>query len=499
MSNHYLNYRNTIDQFASKKILVIGDFILDVYVKGVSTRLSPEAPVPVVDVAEKLKLLGGAANTAYNLKALSADVTFCTMLGADAAADEAIKLMEACEIIVSNILHDDERTTLVKTRVVAGDRVLVRYDEGTDNPIDATAEQNIINLLQKEYYKYDAIIISDYDKGLITEKVVNHLVHLQETHHKFLVVDSKRLPFFSALKPDLIKPNYDEVRKLLNVPPQYTSRSNQIQRDGGALYAKTKSKFAAVTLDSEGSIIFHEDQVVYKAFAPAIAAPNVSGAGDTYISAFTLALICSNDVPTAAELATAAASIAVSKSETAACFAKELGCYFSLQQKCILSATSLEAVCQSYHAQGKRIVFTNGCFDILHSGHVSYLNQARALGDILIVGLNNDESIKRLKGEKRPINPLQDRVEVLAGLTSVTHIIPFGDERDDTPIKLIKAVKPSIFVKGGDYTRDKLPEADTIDEVGGTIIFIPLVPDHSTTRIIDRIHAPSIFSEPELI
>src|SRR5687768_190655 len=175
MSNLYLNYQNTIDQFASKKILVIGDFILDVYVKGTSTRLSPEAPVPVVDVAEKIKLLGGGANTAYNLRALSGQVTFCTVLGSDPAAEEAINLLRACDIDVTHILKDKARSTPVKTRVVAGGTVLVRYDEGSENEISRTTERNLLNLLEQEYSKYDAVVISDYHKGLITQNVVFHL------------------------------------------------------------------------------------------------------------------------------------------------------------------------------------------------------------------------------------------------------------------------------------------------------------------------------------
>jgi D-beta-D-heptose 7-phosphate kinase / D-beta-D-heptose 1-phosphate adenosyltransferase len=490
-----MNYLNVIDRFSTKKILVIGDCILDVYVKGVSTRLCPEAPVAVVDVTQNCSVLGGAANTACNLAALSADVTFCSVLGCDNAAEEVLDQLRSAGVNTVHVIKRPNRTTIVKTRVVSGDRVLIRYDEGTINSIDEVTEQMIMSSLQSDYAAYDAVIISDYSKGVITPKLLEFLQQLQETHRTFLVVDSKRLEFFSALQPDLVKPNYEEVIKILGLDRASQGRSEQIFPFADKLFEFTQSRLVAVTLDAEGSLIIENGRPVHRSIAPTVSYPYVSGAGDTYISSFTLGYLSSNSIETAAEIATAASTVAIGKDDTAACFVDELKCYFCRQQKFIHTIKYLEDICVAYHAEGKRIVFTNGCFDILHSGHVSYLNQARALGDILIVGVNNDESINRLKGPRRPINPLADRIDVLCALTAVTHVIPFGDAFDDTPIQLIKAVRPAIFVKGGDYTRGQLPEADTVDAVGGQIIFIPLIPDHSTSRIIERIHT----QQPELI
>jgi D-beta-D-heptose 7-phosphate kinase/D-beta-D-heptose 1-phosphate adenosyltransferase len=214
----------------------------------------------------------------------------------------------------------------------------------------------------------------------------------------------------------------------------------------------------------------------------------VSGAGDTYLSAFVLTYISSGDVVVSTEVATAAATLAVKKESTAICSNAELKSFFNLQTKYIPDVQDLKELCDVYRSEGKRIVFTNGCFDILHSGHVTYLHCAKELGDVLIVGLNSDESIRRLKGESRPINPLPDRLQVLSALSSVDHIIAFGDETDDTPIPLIRTVKPDVFCKGGDYTKDQLPEAATVEESGGKIIFLTHIPDHSTTGIINRIH-----------
>jgi D-beta-D-heptose 7-phosphate kinase/D-beta-D-heptose 1-phosphate adenosyltransferase len=219
-----------------------------------------------------------------------------------------------------------------------------------------------------------------------------------------------------------------------------------------------------------------------------VASATVAGAGDTFISAFTLAALTGASPADAAQVAIAAAHVVVNKDNTAWCFLKELKYHFHLKEKYVAAIGDLEDLCDLYRFQGKRIVFTNGCFDILHSGHVTYLNQAKTLGDVLIVGVNRDESIRRLKGSERPINPLHDRLQVLAALGCVDHVIPFGEAHDDTPISLIACVKPQVFAKGGDYHNGMLPEASTVERYGGRIVFLQHVRDHSTTDIINRIH-----------
>ncbi len=236
-------------------------------------------------------------------------------------------------------------------------------------------------------------------------------------------------------------------------------------------------------------MLFDKSNCIYRTTAPAVANPNVSGAGDTYISAFTLASLAGATAITASAVATAAAAIAIQKEDTASCSCKELQNYFDVNSKYISSYETLEMLCDLYHNTGRRIVFTNGCFDILHSGHVSYLEQARNLGDVLIVGVNTDDSIRRLKGETRPINTLTDRMKVLTALRCIDYVVAFGSEEDDTPIPVLEVVKPHVFAKGGDYTEADLPEAATIRKNGGEIRFIPFVPDHSTSRIIQRIHS----------
>lgn len=487
MSEDTIVYHDIIGKFTNKNILVIGDFILDVYLKGVSTRLSPEAPVPVVDVNERQQIPGGAGNVVSNLRALGASVTLCTVIGDDHEGSESASLLENLGVKTTSIVRAQDRRTISKTRVMAGNHVITRVDQGDTAPLEEHHEDVLIQFITQSYEAAEAVLISDYDKGVITPKILSAIIRLQARWPKFLAVDSKRLEFFHKLHPFLVKPNYDECIRLLELPHVFASRAEQIAMYATHLYEKVNAEIIAVTLDNEGSLIIETGQMVHRCVAPAIVNPQVSGAGDTYLSAFMLAYITSIDSKASAEIANAAAAIAVKKPHTSSCANIELRNYFNVQKKFITSLNELAALCNEYRAQGRKIVFTNGCFDILHSGHVTYLHCAKELGDILIVGLNSDESIKRLKGETRPINPLPDRLKVLSGLTSVDHIITFGDANDDTPIPVIKVVKPNIFVKGGDYTKDKLPEASTVEELGGKITFLPHIPDHSTTSIINKI------------
>jgi D-beta-D-heptose 7-phosphate kinase/D-beta-D-heptose 1-phosphate adenosyltransferase len=482
------NVTDIFSNFHTKKILVIGDVMLDVYLNGSSSRLTPEAPVPVVDVETRKKHLGGAGNTACNFRSLGAEVTLVSATGDDYGGEEIKELLADLAISDETILSIKQRTSLVKTRLASGGQVIARYDRGTTTPLSDEDEEVLIGFISENYEHYDAIVISDYDKGIVTETMVQTLKRLQLRHNKFLAVDSKRLTFFSILQPDFVKPNYEEAVKLLGVKPFVQGRREQIVALGDLLGSKTNARIVSVTLDKDGSVFFKGGEFVHHSDAPVVASPHVSGAGDTFLAAFVLAFAARGDVETAAEIATGAAAIAIQKESTASCFIHELKRYFQTASKCI-HASELKVLCDQHRQEGKRIVFTNGCFDILHSGHVGYLRRARMLGDVLIVGINTDESIRRIKGHSRPVNTLDDRIEVLSALSFVDHVVAFGSEEEDTPAELIQLIKPRFFVKGGDYDRDKLPEAEVVEQSGGEIIFIPLVPDHSTTSIIQKINS----------
>ncbi|HEX8038344.1 MAG TPA: D-glycero-beta-D-manno-heptose 1-phosphate adenylyltransferase [Chryseosolibacter sp.] len=488
-----------IKTFSGKRILVIGDLILDIYLKGSSTRLCPEAPVPVMDVREKQMFLGGAANTVCNLRALGASVNFCTVAGSDAAGDEAVRLLADLGVDPTTVIRHRMRKTITKSRVIAGSQLITRIDEGTEAPIDAHTSRKLVHSVERAIKGCDALVVSDYDKGVITAPVLAELKALAHKNALFTAVDSKRLLFFSSLQPSYAKPNYREAMHLLGTPVQPSGKVEQIRNEAARLHQKINAPLITVTLDGDGSVVIENGRPTYVCHAPFIASPQVAGAGDTYLSAFVLSFINSHRAAISAEIATAAAAIAVRKESTASCWQAELKNYFNLHSKYIGAVADLEETCAAYRADGKRIVFTNGCFDILHSGHVAYLRRAKKLGNVLIIGLNTDESIKRIKGKDRPINGLEDRLQVLAGLSSVDHIIPFGSEHDDTPVALIRAVRPHVFAKGGDYTKEKLPEAATVEACGGEIVFLDHVPDHSTTRIINRISRMGHRAQEEIL
>lgn len=468
------------------KVLVVGDLILDVYLKGRSTRLCPEAAAPVLEIATCEQALGGAGNTAYNLASMGAIVTCMGVTGNDEGALDICGLM-ARQQINAAVIKAPDRGTMVKTRLVAGTQLLTRYDSGTETAVSAAVEQRLIALLESCYGQYDAVVLADYQKGLFTPRVIAALESLRRLHDSFLAVDAKDLRLFASLRPSVAKPNSLEVSQLLHLQFGAGKRTEALQDAGKDLYALTGAAVTTVTLDDEGALVFIKDQLAAHTTAHKVRHPQVSGAGDTYISTYTLASLYCADPVSAATIAGMAAGIAITKDTTASCTSAELMAASAVQGKFVEDIATLAMLGTLYRNAGSRIVFTNGCFDILHSGHVNYLRNARELGDVLIVGINTDESIRRLKGEDRPVNTLAERMEVLAGLAAVTHIIPFGQLTDDTPCDLITALRPDIFVKGGDYTLETLPEARLVEQLGGEVQLLPLVKGRSTTAIIREI------------
>ncbi|WP_207420573.1 D-glycero-beta-D-manno-heptose 1-phosphate adenylyltransferase [Desertivirga brevis] len=490
------SYQHIINNFNNSKVLVIGDVILDAYLKGDSTRLSPEAPVPVVNVLTKEEAVGGAANIALNLCALGADVTFLSAVGSDEEGQRAIDILSGKGIGTDYIVKEEGRRTTVKTRVMAKAQILARFDQGTQHPILLDTQMKLEKVLLERYDDFDAVVIGDYYQGILTPYIVSVLQKLQEVSQKLLSVDSKELTAFAKLRPTLVKPNYFEAMKLAGLDFIPSNRVRQAETTGKILHEKTGAEIIALSLDAEGALIFEDGDLSYRADAYNVPAPNVVGAGDTFISAFTLSLINSADIGSATELAIAAATVAIQKEDTAPCYNSELKAFFTSNSKLVSDAAELQQITEVYRSQGKKVVFTNGCFDILHSGHVSYLNRSKELGDVLIVALNCDESVQRLKGPDRPINPLDDRIEVLSGLSAIDHVVSFGHQNEDSPVELIKAARPDIYAKGGDYTKETLPEASLVEELGGKIEFVSFVPDHSTTRIIHRINNGGQLKQP---
>lgn len=498
---HYLN------RFSALRVVVIGDAMVDHYLRGPSHRLCREAPVPIVDVTSETATGGGAANTAINARSLGASVELVSVVGDDEAGRHLKRLLRKQEVGVRHLRLDPARRTLSKHRIMANGQLLVRFDHGTNTPLSPDLETKVMRSLTTLLAEADAVIISDYEYGVLTPGIKKWLGRLQARRPRVLVVDAKRPQAYRESGITAVKPNYGEVLKLLDLEVETkvangngslptgaggrsdcSARVEQIQRHGDEILKRTGAQIAAVTLDHDGALIFERNRPHYRTYAQPHPDSRAAGAGDTFTCSLALSLAAGAHTPAAAEIASAAAGIVVAKEGTTACSLSELRGYLLGSDKIIAGGEALGDQVRYLRERAKRIVFTNGCFDILHRGHITYLSQAKELGDVLIVGLNSDESVRRLKSGNgngpRPINRLEDRAQVLAAMSCVDFVVPFGE---DTPRRLIEIVKPDVFVKGGDYTRESLPEAPLVEQLGGDVRILPYIDNLSTTSIVERI------------
>jgi D-beta-D-heptose 7-phosphate kinase/D-beta-D-heptose 1-phosphate adenosyltransferase len=473
-----------IARFSGLRVLVVGEAMLDSYLRGSARRLSQEAPVPVVSVAEREDAPGGAANTAANLRALGAEVALLSVIGSDSEGGLLQSTLAARGVSCEHMLARAARRTLAKHRIMSGPHMLVRFDQGSSDPVDQVTERALIERLEQLFPQCDALVVSDYRHGLLTPRVIRTIAALQAAQPRVVVVDARDLGAYRQVRPTAVKPNYEETLGLLSLSPTAGQRAEALADCGEQVLALTGARIAAVTLDCEGALIFERGNAAYRTYARPASGARTTGAGDTFVSALALALAAGAETPAAAELAAAAAQIAVAQDGTSACSLQLLREHFAADDKYLDDRARLAARVALLRQQGRRIVFTNGCFDILHRGHVTYLSRAKALGDVLIVGVNTDESVRRLKGPLRPINSLEDRAQVLAALSCVDQIVPFGE---NTPCELIEVIRPDVFVKGGDYTRAQLPEAPLVERYGGSVQILPYLENRSTTSMIDRI------------
>jgi D-beta-D-heptose 7-phosphate kinase / D-beta-D-heptose 1-phosphate adenosyltransferase len=483
----------TINAFAGMTVTVIGDAMLDAYLVGPAYRLSPEAPVPVVDVVDRQHTPGGAANTAVNVRALGGRTRLLGVVGADEGGAALRGALRTAGVADEDLITAPGRATLAKQRILAGTQLIVRYDQGSTDALEPALERDLIERLHAAWSASDAVIVSDYGYGTITGSLIATIAELQARAPRVLAIDSKRLGAFRSLHPTIAKPNFPEVRTLLGAEHEQVpaDRLDWVIAHAGAILDATGAVIAAVTLDAAGAVVLERERLPLRFPACQTTQPHPSGAGDTFISAFTLAVAAGSSTEMAGRLATAAADHVVVIEGTAPCPAADLQAAMARERTYISDRAQLCALADAYRKLGRRIVFTNGCFDILHTGHVACLTEARALGDLLIVGLNSDASVRRQKGADRPINPLDERAAMLAALRCVDHVVPFDE---DTPIDLVRVVRPHVFVKGGDYEVDELPEAAVVRELGGTVHILPYVPDHSTTATVTRIR--SSFATP---
>ncbi len=444
---------------------MVGDVMVDNYIFGKCERISPEAPVQVVEVEKEEKVLGGAGNVVRNLLAFDAEVGFLSVVGDDEAGEWIKKKLKG----INSYLFTSNRPTTKKSRIIASHQQIIRIDKEEKKRIEF--EEEFIERFKEVVGEYDLVLLSDYDKGVLTPKVSQEII---KTSPIKVFVDPKR-DFFKFKGATLLKPNKKEASLATQI--EIKDRESLIKA-GKKLKEELNLQTLIITLSEEGMAVFEEDEVT---FIPTVAKEvfDVTGAGDTVLAALGYGVASGKDLIEAVKFANTAAGVVVGKVGTAVATLEEIEKYFK-EQEPIKSVKELKRIVSKAKKEGKRVVFTNGCFDILHLGHIKYLQKAKELGDILIVGVNSDESVKRLKGKERPINPQYDRAYLVGNLKAVDYVTIF---EEDTPYNLIKELKPDILVKGKDYEGKEVVGSDLVKET----YLIEFVKGKSTTSIIERI------------
>lgn len=476
-----------------KTALVIGDVMLDRFVYGAVNRISPESAAPVLDIRRDAAMPGGAANVAVNLRATGMNVHLVGLAGDDAEGRELAALLRAGDVDPAGLVIAPGRPTTVKTRFVTAGRQLLRADRESREDADGAALLTKAGALIKGAH---IVILSDYNKGVLSAATVRALIALARAEKVPVLVDPKKTDPHVYEGASVITPNRAELAALTAMP---AGTQDQIAQAAKTLMEKGGFSQLVVTRSEDGMAVFHGSSAPVYLPAESPAVVDVSGAGDTVIAWLAAGLAAGADLVDAARLASRAAALAVGRAGTASVDAADLqGALKELpdimQAEDRLQAPLLDweqAAMQvaGWRRQGLQVGFTNGCFDILHFGHVNYLNRARARCDRLVVGLNHDASVRLLKGPERPLHDQDSRAAVLGALASVDMVVLFGAEaagQDNTPCALLEAVKPDIYFKGGDYTVDRLPEAKIMTALGGSVEIMPLYEGHSTTATINK-------------
>jgi D-beta-D-heptose 7-phosphate kinase/D-beta-D-heptose 1-phosphate adenosyltransferase len=472
----------------SKTVLCVGDLMLDEFVYGEVSRISPEAPAAVIAVRRSETNIGGAGNVARNIASLGGRCIFVGLVGKDEAGAKLKADLAQHPGVECVLVSDEGRPTTRKVRFVSEhfSTHMLRADWERAVPAATEIEQRLIEAILPQLNRADIVLLSDYAKGVLTARVIRNVIDAAKKAGKRVIVDPKSANFAIYRGASLLTPNRKEFAEATRSRADSDLTIAEAARDAMVL---ADCEAILVTQSEDGmTLVPREGDAVHVPAHP-VKVRDVSGAGDTVVAALALALAADADWEAALRIASAAAAVAVSKQGTASVSAAELRrrilphAYLAAEEKIVLAGGDLETLLRQWRQQGLRVGFTNGCFDILHPGHVKVLTAARGACDRLIVGLNSDASVRRLKGEGRPVQNETARAEVLAALEAVDLVAIF---EEDTPIKLITAIKPSVLVKGGDYTRDSVVGHEIVEAHGGEVMLVDTLQGHSTTSLVNR-------------
>jgi D-beta-D-heptose 7-phosphate kinase / D-beta-D-heptose 1-phosphate adenosyltransferase len=483
-----LNFEKLLAETGGQTILCIGDLMLDDFVYGEVSRISPEAPAPVISVRREELIIGGAGNVARNVASLGARCIFVGVIGADAAGKTLETAIDGCQNIEPHLVVDAARPTTRKLRFVSEhfSTHLLRADWELARPVEAGIEAMLIEQALAALPRAGAVVLSDYAKGVLTQPLIRAVLEQAAKLNKPVVVDPKGSDFSIYRGATAITPNRKE---LADATRHSVSTHADIAAAASDLCRSLGSEAVLVTLSEDGLMLVGRDHPGVHIPAHPVKVRDVSGAGDTVAAALTVLLALGEDFESAARGANAAASVVVAKRGTAVVSFAELrarmlpAAALAPEEKIAFDHAVLAERLADWRQQDLRIGFTNGCFDLLHPGHVKVLAEARAACDRLVVGLNSDASVLRLKGDGRPIQSEHARAEVLAAMEAVDLVVVF---EEDTPLELIGRVKPNVLIKGGDYAPDQVVGRDVVKAGGGQVLLIDLVPGFSTSEMVRR-------------
>lgn len=483
-----LRLADEVERLRGARVLCVGDVMLDRYVYGEVARVSPEAPIPVLKVVDERAMLGGAGNVARNLAAIGAQVSFVSVVGSDAAGDEIANMLHALGAQASSLVRDQSRCSTVKTRFVGMSQQMLRADHESDVALAASLEAELVDHIRSMLPSVQVLVLSDYGKGVLTPAVCHAAIAAAKEQGVPVIIDPKGRDYARYAGATIITPNR---RELAEATGHALSGDSEIVEAARGLMGAHDIRSILVTRSQDGMSAITADGAVTHLKAEAREVFDVSGAGDTVVSVLAAAIAADMSLADAAALANVAGGLVVGKVGTAVIYRDEMiaklrdGQLATLEGKVAVRAVARDMV-EAWRHKGLKVGFTNGCFDLLHPGHVTLLAQARGLCDRLVVGLNSDASVTRLKGPTRPVQAEGARATVLAALANVDLVVVFAE---DTPAEIIEVLWPDVLIKGGDYSVETIVGADFVIANGGRVEIIDLVPGFSTTKTVEKMNS----------
>jgi D-beta-D-heptose 7-phosphate kinase/D-beta-D-heptose 1-phosphate adenosyltransferase len=474
-----------IPNFENCRVLVAGDLMLDEYVWGDVDRISPEAPVQIVSVRSEDDTLGGAGNVVNNLAALGAKVSVAGVIGDSDNGKRLLGKLRELGTDAGGVIQEPGRLTTRKTRVIAANQHVLRIDRETRKEISEHTLERITEFIEKKIPESDVVLISDYGKGLLTNTLLSRLTALAEAHRKLTVADPKGLDFSKYAGVYVLTPNKKEAALASGID---IADEMSLLEAGNRLLEKTGVENLLITCGKDGMMLFERNKAPHKIITEARQVYDVSGAGDTAAAVLGLALASGMSLEAGAALANTAAGIVVGKLGTATVSREELtAAWHKCPDNSLIkhkSLTELSPIVRELKRKGKRIVLTNGCFDLLHTGHIMLFSASKQLGDILIVAIDDDASVRALKGAGRPVIAARERVRILSALDSVDYVTIFSS--DDLK-ELIETLKPDVLTKGSNYSPEKVLGYEIVERIGGRVVLFPVTDGISSSDIINTI------------